>query len=298
MDGTEFSQLKAFVAVCDERAFGRAAKRLAISPSALSRTVRSLESRLGIRLLNRTTRSVGLTEAGSVLYDRVKPMMMAMDEAVLAVGAYQDEPKGVVRINLPSIAARIAILPRLQQFRLAYPQVRLDLAIDNDIADVVAQGFDAGVRIGGQISRDMVAVRLTRDLRMAVVGAPSYFADRRLPQAPADLKDHFCLTYKWKSTGALYPWRFEGVDGAIDVDVENVLTVDDTDLLLSAARQGLGLAYLIEDLVAPFVESKELIRVLEPWCRVFPGFYLYYSERTHMAASVRAFIDFMKVAGA
>ncbi|ATN36888.1 LysR family transcriptional regulator (plasmid) [Rhizobium sp. ACO-34A] len=297
MDGTEFAQLKAFVAVCDERAFGRAAKRLAISPSALSRTVRSLESRLGIRLLNRTTRSVGLTEAGSVLYDRIKPMMMGMDEAVMAVGAYQEAPKGVVRVNLPSIAAQIAILPRLQQFRLAYPEVSLDLVIDNDITDVVAQGFDAGVRIGGQISRDMVAVRITRDLRMAVVGAPSYFADRRQPQTPADLKDHLCLTYKWKSTGALYPWRFEGADGAIDVDVKNLLTVNDTELLLSAARQGLGLAYLIEDLAEPFVESEELIRVLEPWCKVFPGFYLYYPERKHMAASVRVFIDFMKVRG-
>ena len=298
MDGTEFTQLKAFVAVCDERAFGRAAKRLAISPSALSRTVRSLEARLGIRLLNRTTRSVGLTEAGGVLYGRIKPMMMEMDEAVMAVGAYQHEPKGVVRVNLPSIAAQIAILPRLQAFRIAHPQVRLDLVIDNDMTDVVAQGFDAGVRIGGQISRDMVAVRITHDLRMAVVGAPSYFAERNRPQVPADLKEHVCLTYKWRSTGALYPWRFEGVDGVIDVDVDTVVAVNDTDLLLSAARQGVGLAYLIEDLVGPFVENGQLIRVLEPWCKVFPGFYLYYSERTHMAASVRSFVDFMKVVGA
>jgi DNA-binding transcriptional LysR family regulator len=297
MDGTEFSQLKAFVAVCDERAFARAAKRLAISPSALSRIVRSLESRLGIRLLNRTTRSVGLTEAGSILYDRIKPMMVAMDEAVSAVGDYQSEPKGVVRVNLPSIAAQIAVLPRLQQFRLAYPEVHLDLVIDNDITDVVAEGFDVGVRIGGQISRDMIAVRITRDLRMAVVGAPSYFANRPPPEAPADLKDHFCLTYKWKSTGALYPWRFEGVDGVLDVDVESVMTVNDTDLLLSAARQGLGLAYLIEDLVEPIVEKKELMRVLDPFCKIFPGFYLYYSERSHMAASVRSFIDFLKVRG-
>lgn len=295
MDGAEFSQLTAFVAVCDERAFGRAAKRLAISPSALSRIIRTLESRLGIRLLNRTTRSVGLTEAGNILYDRIKPMMMGMDEAVSAVGAYQSEPKGLVRVNLPSIAAQIAVLPRLQQFRLAYPEVRLDLVIDNDITDVVAEGFDAGVRIGGQISRDMIAVRITRNLRMAVVGAPSYFCSRPPPEAPADLKDHFCLTYKWKSSGALYPWRFEGVDGVVDVDVENVLTVNDTELLLLAARQGLGLAYLIEDLVKPSIERKELVRVLEPFCKVFPGFYLYYSERSHMAASVRAFIDFMKV---
>ena len=295
MDGAEFSQLKAFVAVCDERAFGRAAKRLAISPSALSRIVRSLESRLGIRLLNRTTRSVGLTEAGSILYDRIKPMMVGMEEAVSAVGSFQNEPKGVVRVNLPSIAAQIAILPKLRQFRFTYPDVRLDLVIDNDITDVVAEGFDAGVRIGGQISRDMIAVRITPDLRMAVVGAPSYFANRPLPQAPIDLKDHFCLTYKWKSTGALYPWRFEGVDGVLDVDVENVLTINDTELLLLAARQGLGLAYLIEDVAEPFVKSKELVRVLELFCKVFPGFYLYYSERSHMAASVRAFIDFMKI---
>ncbi|WP_377810285.1 LysR family transcriptional regulator [Azospirillum sp. A29] len=295
MNGTDFTQLRAFVTVCDERAFGRAAKRLAMSPSALSRTVRALESRLGVRLLNRTTRSVGLTEAGRVLYDRIQPMMTGMDEAMLAVGAYQETPKGVVRVNLPSIAARIAILPKLARFRSAYPDVRLDLVIDNDITDVVAQGFDAGVRIGGQISRDMVAVRITPDLRMAVVGAPTYFADRQRPETPADLKDHMCLTYKWKNTGALYPWRFSDVDGVIDVDVGNVLTVNDTDLLLAAACEGLGLAYLIEDLVLPLIENGNLLRVLEPWCKVFPGFYLYYPERTHMPASVRAFIDFMKI---
>ncbi|WP_372394729.1 LysR family transcriptional regulator [Azospirillum sp. HJ39] len=287
--------MKAFVTVCEERAFGRAARRLAMSPSALSRTVRSLESRLGVRLLNRTTRSVGLTEAGRVLYDRITPMMTGMDEAVLAVGAYQETPKGVVRVNLPSIAARIAILPRLARFRSTYPEIRLDLAIDNDITDVVAQGFDAGVRIGGQISRDMVAVRITPDLRMAVVGSPSYFAGRRRPEILADLKDHMCLTYKWKDTGVLYPWRFADVDGAIDIDVENVLTANDTDLLLAAACEGLGLAYLIEDFVMPFLENGKLVRVLEPLCRVFPGFHLYYSERTHMPASVRAFIDFMRV---
>jgi len=297
MDGAEFTQLKAFIAVCDERAFGRAATRLAISPSALSRLVRTLESRLGVRLLNRTTRSVGMTEAGGALYERLKPMMKGIDEAVVAVGAHQKEPKGLVRVNLPSVAAQIAILPRLQEFRTVYPEVRLDLVIDNEITDVVAEGFDAGVRIGGQISRDMVTVRITRDLRMAVVGAPSYFANKPPLQTPADLKDHFCLTYKWKGTGSLYPWRFEGADGVIDVDVENVLTVNDTDLLLSAARQGLGLAYLIDDLVRPFLENKQLIRVLEPFCKVFPGFYLYYSERAHMPASVRAFVDFMNVKG-
>nr|WP_052710177.1 LysR substrate-binding domain-containing protein [Azospirillum thiophilum] len=169
--------------------------------------------------------------------------------------------------------------------------------IDNDITDVVAQGFDAGVRIGGQISRDMVAVRITPDLRMAVVGAPAYFADRRRPEVPADLKDHMCLTYKWKNTGALYPWRFSDADAVIDVDVGNVLTVNDTDLLLAAACEGLGLAYLIEDLVLPSIENGKLLRVLDPWCKVFPGFHLYYSERTHMPASVRAFIDLMKIAG-
>ncbi len=295
MDGAEFSQLRAFVAVCDDRAFGRAAKRLAISPSALSRIIRTLESRLGIRLLNRTTRSVGLTEAGSILYERIKPMIVGMDEAVSAVGAYQIAPKGVVRVNLPSIAAQIAVLPRLKQFRLAYPEVHIDLVVDNDITDVVAGGFDAGVRIGGQISHDMIAVRITRDLRMAVVGAPSYLEDRCLPQTPADLKDHFCITYKWKSTGALYPWRFADGDDLVDVDVENVLTVNDTEVLLSAARLGLGLAYVIEDQASPFLESGDLVSVLEPFCRVFPGFYLYYPERSNLAASVRAFIDFMKV---
>ena len=177
----------------------------------------------------------------------------------------------------------------------AYPNVRVDLVIDNDLTDVVAQGFDAGVRIGGQISRDMIAVRITPDLRMAVVGSPSYFADRHLPEAPADIQEHACLTYKWKNTGALYQWRFAGGDSPVIAGVETVLTINDTDLLLSAAREGVGLAYIIEDLAAPFIENGDLVRVLEPWCKPFPGFYLYYSERKHMPAAVRAFVDFMKV---
>jgi len=295
MDGVEFAQLRAFIAVCEERAFSRAAKRLAVSPSALSRTIRALESRLGVRLLNRTTRSVGLTEAGTALFERVKPLVIGMEEAVLAVGAFQETPKGLVRVNLPSIAAQIAVMPRLQKFRTEYPDVYLDLVIDNEIADVVAQDFDAGVRIGGQISRDMIATRITGDLRMAVVGAPSYFVGRHLPQTPADLKDHLCLTYKWKGTGALYPWRFEYLDEVIDIDVKNVLTANDTNLLLAAAIEGLGLAYLIEDVVDPFVEANQLVRILEQSCKMFPGFYLYYPERTHLPAPVRAFIDFMKV---
>jgi DNA-binding transcriptional LysR family regulator len=152
-----------------------------------------------------------------------------------------------------------------------------------------------GVSLAGLEGADENPQRITRDLKMAVVGSRSYFADRQPPQVPADLKDHICLTYKWKSTGALYPWRFADVGGPINIDVEDVLTVNDTDLLLSAACEGVGLAYLVDDVVAPFLEKGDLIRVLEPWCKPFPGFYLYYSERTHMPASLRAFIDFMKV---
>lgn len=294
MRGTEFAELSAFVAVATERSFRRAADKLGMSPSAISHTIVALEKRLGARLLNRTTRSVAPTEAGLALVKRLRFVMAEMDEAVRAVGASQDAPKGLVRINLPRIAAHLLIIPRLAAFLLAYPGVRIELDIDDSITDVIARGFDAGIRSGDLVHQDMVAIRMTPDLRMAVVGAPTYFATRSIPATPHDLRDHACLTYRWSDTGALYRWRFTGPAGQVDVDVTSVMMANDTDMLLAAALQGAGLAFVPESFVAPHLQRGELVRMLDAWCRPFGGFYLYYSNRTHMPAALRAFIDFFK----
>lgn len=294
MKGAEFAELTAFVAVATERSFRRAADKLGVSPSAISHTIAALEQRLGTRLLNRTTRSVAPTEAGLALVERLRFAMAEMDEAVRAVEASQDAPKGLVRINLPRIAAHLVIIPRLTAFLQAYPNVRIELVIDDSITDVVARGFDAGIRSGDWVHQDMVAIRMTPDLRMAVVGAPDYLATRTMPATPHDLRAHDCLTYRWSDTGALFRWRFSGPEGEVDVDVVSVMTANDTDMLLAAALRGAGLAFVPESFVAAHLQRGELVRMLDAWCKPFGGFYLYYPSRTYMPAPLRAFIDFFK----
>jgi DNA-binding transcriptional LysR family regulator len=297
MDAAEFGELKAFLAVHEERGFRRAAARLATSPSAISRTVRALEARLGVRLLNRTTRSVAPTEAGSALVAKVTPILGEMEAALREVGSFQHSPRGMIRVNLPKIAASVAILPKLHSFATAFPDVRLDLVVDNNITDVVARGFDAGIRIGSQVGIDMIAVRLTPDFRMAVVASPRYLEAHGCPAVPADLRQHRCVNYKWDDTDALYPWTFDGPAGREVFHVESVLTANDTDLLLSAALQGVGIAYVAETVAAPHIAEGSLVRLLDEWCGPVPGFHLYYSSRLHMAAALRAFIDHMKLSG-
>ncbi len=295
MKGTEFSELTAFMAVAEDRSFRRAAERLGLSPSALSHTIKSLEERLGARLLNRTTRSVAPTQAGQEVFNRLRPAIADMEAAVRDVGAYQVQPRGVVRINLPRVAARLVITPILANFCRQYPGVRLDLVIDDSITDVVAEGFDAGIRSGELVQQDMVAVRLTPDLRMAVVGSPAYFAGHPLPQTPLDIRDHDCITYRWSETGALFRWHFDGPEGSMDVSVTSSVTANDTDLLLAAALQGVGLAFLPESFIAGHINRGELVHVLQTWCQPFAGFYLYYPNKPHMPAALRVFIDYVKL---
>jgi DNA-binding transcriptional LysR family regulator len=295
MTPSDFAELRAFLLVADERSFRRAAKRLAVSPSALSRIIRALEERLGARLLNRTTRSVAPTEAGQTLYDRVAPTIQEMIAAMRDVRGDAGTPKGTVRINLPSVAAHQVIASKLGAFAAAYPAIRLDLVVENEMVDVVAAGFDIGVRTGDQVGRDMVAVRLSNDLRMAVVGSPSYFADHPPPRSPADLTAHRCLTYKWAKTGALMPWQFDEENGRTTVNVDSIVTANDIDLLLSAALQGMGIAYLVDTPTLPHIASGALERVLDQWCGLVPGFHMYYSSRARMPATVQAFVDFMRL---
>jgi DNA-binding transcriptional LysR family regulator len=292
--GSDYAELMAFVAVADERSFRKAANRLGMSPSALSHSLRALEERLGARLLNRTTRSVAPTEAGWALLGRLRPAVAELDAAVRDVTAFQQQPRGRVRINLPRAAAELVVVPKLAAFRAAYPDVQVDLAVDDTITDVIAKGFDAGIRSGGIVERDMISIPLTPDLRMAVVATPTFLTASPELNHPADLQGQPCLTYRWLESGALHPWRFDGTDGTLEIVVESVLTANATDLLLTAALQGTGLAYLVESLVAPYLADGRLVRVLDEWCQPFPGFHLYFPGRRHMPAALRAFVDFMK----
>lgn len=295
MRGAEFAELMAFMAIADERSFRGAALRLNISPSALSHSMRSLEQRLGTRLLHRTTRSVAPTEAGQALLERLKPSVAEVEDAVRDVAAFQQQPRGLVRINMPRIAAQLVVMPKLAAFRAAYPDIRLDLVIDDSIIDVIGRGFDFGIRSGSIVQQDMISVPLTPDLRMAVVASPVYFAERPPPQSPAELNGHACLTYRWYETGALHPWHFDGPKGPVDVIVDSVMTANDTDLLLEGALRGCGVALLVESRVEKHIADGSLQRVLMDWCRPFPGFQLYYPSRRHMPAAMRTFIEWMKL---
>lgn len=298
MRGAEFAELMAFMAIAEERSFRGAARRLSMSPSALSHSMRSLEQRLGARLLHRTTRSVAPTEAGQALLERLGPPIAEVGDAVRDVGAFQQQPRGLLRINMPRTAAQLTVVPRLTAFRAAYPDIRLDLVIDDSITDVIAKGFDFGIRSGAIVQQDMIAVPLTPDLRMAVVASPGYFAGRSMPRTPAELSGHACLTYRWYDSGALHPWRFDGPDGPLDVIVDSVMTANDTNLLLDGALQGCGVALLLESLVEKHIAAGALQRVLADWCKPFSGFHLYYPSRRHMPAAMRTFIDWMKYPGA
>ena len=296
MRGTDYSDLASFVAVADVLSFRRAAERLGLSRSALSHATRELEARLGTRLLNRTTRSVALTDAGRALLDRLRPAFADIAGAVETVRAYGDRPSGTVRINLPKLAADIVLASAFGRFAATCPDVRLEVTVDDDLTDIVAGGYDAGVRPGERLQRDMMAVRITRDLRTAVVGSPAYFAGRAPPDRPEDLQDHACINYRWRRSGALYRWPFVRDDKAFDVQVEGPLTLNDTDLILAAALDGVGLACLLEDRVASDLADGRLVRVLEDRSPTFPGFFLYYPGRRQTPPALRALIDFLQIA--
>ncbi|WP_054900656.1 LysR family transcriptional regulator [Pseudomonas sp. NBRC 111131] len=293
MRGTAFAELETFVAVAQERSFRRAAAKLGLSPSALSHTVRSLEERLGARLLNRTTRSVGLTEAGAALLARIAPAFTEIRGALDEASGTAAQPAGAIRLNLPKFAARL-LMPRLARFARDNPAIRLELRTEDSFADIVAEGFDAGIRLGESLEGDMVAVRVTGDLRLAIVGAPDYFAAHKPPRTPRDLASHTCIKYRFRQSGALYQWPFVREGEAIEVLVPGSITLDDSDLQVAAAIEGAGIACTLEDCVASHLASGKLVRVLDDWCQPFPGFYLYYPGRRQLPAPLRALVGFLK----
>jgi DNA-binding transcriptional LysR family regulator len=293
MRGTEYAELAAFVAVARERSFRRAAARLGLSPSALSRVIRGLEERLGTRLLNRTTRSVAPTDEGMKLYERLDGAMSEITHAVAAVGEHNDKPSGSIRLNLPKLLASVVFGGQLGAFCAEYPDIRLELTVDDGFSDIVAGGFDAGIRPAESVPRDMIAVAVTGKMRVAVVASPAYFETRPRPQIPLDLKDHACINFRFANTGALYKWTFSRRGKEMAMAVDGQLTVNDIDLCVQGALEGAGLAYVLESYASPHIEAGRLVRVLDDWCAPFGGFQLYYPGRRQMPAALRALIRFL-----
>lgn len=294
MRGSEFSELKAFATIVEEGSFIRASAKLRISPPALSQTIRQLEARLGVRLLNRTTRSVSPTAAGDTLFTRLGPVFRELEGAVADIHAARDQPAGSLRVNVPRVAAMRFIAPILGDFQRAYPDIGLTVIIDDMLTDIVEGRFDAGIRLGERLEKDMVAVKLSGDLQMAAVAAPAYLAGRHTPRHPGDLHQHRCINFQWPGGGNIYRWEFARGKRALEIAVEGKLTVNDTDLLLNAVLGAAGIAYMIDYQVQPWIENGRLVRFLEAWSPSFPGFYLYHPSVRHVPPALRAFIDFVR----
>jgi len=273
------SDLLAFLAVANERSFTRAAAKLGVSQSALSHTVRGLEERLGLRLLSRTTRSVAPTEAGERLIRTVGPRFEEIDAELVALSALREKPAGTIRITTGEHAAETILWPALARLLPDYPDIRVELTIDYGLTDIVTERYDAGIRLGEQVAKDMIAVRIGPDMRMAVVGAPSYFARWPRPKKPQDLTAHHCINIRLPTYGGLYAWEFEKRGHELKVRVEGQLVFNNMALRLNAVLAGFGMAYLPEDQVQAHIADGRLIRVLGDWCPPFSGYHLYYPSR-------------------
>jgi len=294
MRGSEFTELKAFSAIVEEGSFVRAAARLRVSPPALSQSIRQLEARVGVRLLNRTTRSVSATAAGDALFSRLAVAFGELESAIADVHAARDRPAGSLRINVPRVAAMRFIAPILGDFQRAYPDIALTVIVDDTLADIVEGRFDAGIRLGERLQKDMVAVKLSEDLQMAAVAAPAYLENLAIPRHSQELHQHQCIKFEWPGGGNLYRWEFARGKRALEIAIEGSLTVNDTELMLNAVLDGVGIAYMFEYQVRPWIEQGRLVRFLEAWSPSFPGFYLYHPSSRHVPPALRAFIDFMR----
>lgn len=293
MDKPDLNELDAFASVARHRSFSKAAPECGVSASALSHAMRTLETRLGVRLLNRTTRSVTPTEAGEQLLARLTPALREIGEALDQVNQFRDTPRGSLRLNVPRTAARWLLAPIFARFLAAYPQIRLEVVTDDSLVDIVAQGFDAGIRFGETLARDMIALPLGPPLRLIVVAAPMYAARRGLPRQPQDLKQHACIGRRFPS-GALYAWEFAKDGEALAVAVDGPLLLDDDELMLRAALDGIGLSYLYEEQAREWISQGRLLRVLDDWCPPMPGFFLYYPSRRQLPTGLRLFIEMLR----
>ena len=292
MRGSEFAELKAFAAVVERARFARAAEHLGLSPSALSQTIRQLEARLGVRLLNRTTRSVAPTAVGAHLHERIAPLIREMDEAVAEASATAGQTRGTLRINTLGMAARQIIAPRLARFHRSHPDVVLDIVVDDALSDIVTGRFDAGIRVGGRLEKDMIAVRLTPDVKMIAVASPDYLARKGMPRSPADLHSHSCINWRLQSDGRIYRWEFEKKGERLEVAAQGPLITNESNIGVEAALQGLGILYAFDrERVDECLIQGRLIRILADWSITRPGLFLYYPNRRHSQTALHAFID-------
>ena len=294
MAGENFHDLAAFVAVAQERSFTRAAAKLGVSQSALSQTIRNLEARVGIRLLTRTTRSVSPTEAGERLLHGVAPRFEEIDAELDALGKLRDKPAGTIRLTSTENAANTVLRPVLRRLLPNYPDIKVEIVVDYGLTDIAAERYDAGIRPGGNVAKGMIAVRIGPDMRMAVVGAPSYFERRPPPRTPQDLTAHDCINLRTPTHGGLYPWEFDKDGHEFRVRVEGQLVFNNSALMLTAAIDGLGLAYLPDEQVRPHIADGQLVRVLASWCQPFPGYHLYYPSRRQPSAAFALLVDALR----
>jgi len=290
----QVNDLLAFLAIARERSFTRAAAHLGVSQSALSHTMRGLEERLGLRLLTRTTRSVATTEAGERLLRTLGPRFDEIEAELAAIAELRDKPAGTIRITTSGHAAETILMPALAKFLLDYPDVHVEAVIDLGLTDIVAQRYDAGIRLGEQVEKDMIAVRIGPELRMAAVASPSYFVAHAKPKRPQDLVEHSCINIRLQTYGGLYAWEFEKNDRPLNVRVNGQIVCNNPAAVLSAALQGLGIAYLPEDMVRAQIAQKNLVRVLGDWCPPFPGYHLYYPSKRQPSPAFALLVEALR----
>jgi DNA-binding transcriptional LysR family regulator len=291
----DFNHLQAFIFVARERSFTRAAAQLGVTQSALSHTIRGLEAKMDVRLLTRTTRGVSPTEAGERLFASLEPHFDGIEAGVSALNDLKERPAGTIRITTHDHAASTVLWPRLSKLLSAYPDVTVEININYGLVDIVAERFDAGVRFGDQVAKDMIAARISPDVRMAVVGSQAYLADRPVPKIPQDLTAHSCITIRLPTYGNLYAWEFVKDGKELQVQVDGQCIFNTTPQTLQAVLDGYGLAYVPEDLIVSHVASGHLRRVLDDWCPTFPGYHLYYPSRRQSSPAFGVVLDCLRM---
>jgi DNA-binding transcriptional LysR family regulator len=294
MRGSQFAELCAFVAVAEHRNFTKAAAQLGVSRPSLSKTIRSLEDRLGVRLLNRTTRSVALTEAGERLLADAQPVLDGTNRAFEAVNAFRDKPTGTLRLSMTRAVASLLVGSLLPQFLAQFPDIKLEVSADDTHSDIVSSRFDAGIRIGERIAKDMIAVRVLEEQHRVAVASPAYLAHHPAPATPQDLHAHNCVRLRSDWDALIQPWVFENADRRLEIDVDGSLVLNDWSLVVNAAVAGIGVGYVPERLISSHIANGHLVRLLENWRGIVSGVFLYYPSRRQMPGALRAFIDFMR----
>ncbi|TCM21719.1 DNA-binding transcriptional LysR family regulator [Novosphingobium sp. PhB165] len=297
MQREHMADLIAFIAVADEGSFTRAAAKLSSSQSALSHTIRRLEARLGVRLLARTTRSVAPTEAGERLLASLRPAFQEIDQSLTTIGELRERPAGTIRLTTTEHAAHELLWPSLKPFLERYPEINVEVSVDSGLSDIVADRFDAGIRLGESVARDMIAVCIGPEMRLVPVASPEYLARHGRPVTPHDLAGHQCINLRFRTRGNLYAWEFERDGRALNVRVDGQLTFNSMPMILKAALDGSGIAIMMESFSRPYVESGALVPLLEDWCQPFPGYHLYYPSRRQSSAAFRLLVDALRYRG-